>query len=212
MNRRDLMQCALIFFASLKDSPSVLGALSNEQKKMISTRDPYIERTAVNFFNSTQRQAIFAASERIIPRTDTPGAVDAGVPRFIELMVSDWLMQEEREIFMQGLQDLIDQSDGDFSALSESKQLALLELFESRATDSNWYQFANTLRVWDESAPFICQLKELTVLGFLLSEIGARQFLQINPMGIFDGSYPLSENYSAYEKNALIRMLSRETN
>ena len=178
---------------------------------MISTRAPYIERKAVNFFNSIQRQAIIAASERIIPRTDTPGAIDAGVPRFIELMVSDWLMEEEREIFMLGLQGLLDQSDGDFSAISEASQVELLEAFESQAADSNWYQFTNTLRIWNEDAPFICQLKELTVLGFLLSETGAQQFLQINPMGIFDGSYPLPADYSSYEKHALIRLLSRET-
>ena len=86
-----------------------------------------------------------------------------------------------------------------------------LERFESKAADSNWYQFAHTLRVWDEDAPFICQLKELTVLGFLLSEKGAREFLQINPMGIFDGSYPLHSDYSSYEKHALVRLLARET-
>ena len=211
MNRRDLMQCAVILFAGLKDSPYALGALSNEQRKVISARAPYIEKTAVNFFNYIQRQAITIASERIIPRTDTPGAIDAGVPRFIELMVSNWLMDGERKTFMLGLQDLLDQSDGDFSALSEARQLDLLEAFESEAADSNWYRFANTLRVWDEDAPFICQLKELTVLGFLLSEKGAREFLQINPMGIFDGSYPLQSDYSSYEKHTLVRLLSRET-
>ena len=118
MNRRDLMQCAVVLFAGLKDSPYALGALSNEQREVISLRAPYIERTSINFFNEIQRQAIIIASERIIPRTDTPGAIDAGVPRFIELMVSDWLMDSERDTFMLGLQDLLDQSDGDFSALS----------------------------------------------------------------------------------------------
>tara|TARA_B100000579_G_scaffold120119_1_gene96687 strand:- start:89 stop:397 length:309 start_codon:yes stop_codon:yes gene_type:complete len=98
-----------------------------------------------------------------------------------------------------------------FQLFSEARQLDLLEAFESEAADSNWYQFANTLRVWDEDAPFICQLKELTVLGFLLSEKGAREFLQINPMGIFDGSYPLQSDYSSYEKHTLVRLLSRET-
>ena len=211
MNRRELMQCAAILFAGLKDSPVVLSALSTEQKKVISARAPYVERTAVNFFNSIQRQAITIASEIIIPRTDTPGAIDAGVPRFIELIVSDWLMEDERKTFMAGLQDLLDQSNGDFSTLSEATQLELLEVFEAQASDSDWYQFANTLRVWNEDAPFICQLKELTVLGFLLSEKGAREFLQINPMGIFDGSYPLKGGYSSYEKHALVRLLSRET-
>ena len=65
MNRRDLMQCAVILFAGLKDSPYALGALSNEQRKVISARAPYIEKTAVNFFNYIQRQAITIASERI---------------------------------------------------------------------------------------------------------------------------------------------------
>jgi hypothetical protein len=65
--------------------------------------------------------------------------------------------------------------------------------------------------VWDDSAPFICQLKELTVLGFTLSEVGATQFLRPNPMGRLDGSLPLGPDDSAYDKESMLRSFSRET-
>ena len=211
MNRRELLQCAAMLCAGATKSPLLLASISEEQREMLSTQASYIDRKSVSFFSTLQRKAITSASDRIIPRTDTPGAIDAGVPRFIELMVSDWLTKTERRRFVLGLQELIEKSDGDFSSLGEGKQLELLEELEELSADSDWYGFSNTLRIWNEEAPFICQLKELTVLGFLLSETGSHQFLQINPMGLFDGSYRLNDDYSAYDKHTLIRLLSRET-
>ena len=41
-------------------------------------------------------QTLTAACERIIPSDDTPGATAAGVPAFIERMLSDWYDQPER--------------------------------------------------------------------------------------------------------------------
>ncbi len=205
------MQCAAILCAGTANSLPLSASLSLEQREMLSTQASYIDRKPVSFFSSLQRQAITSASERIIPRTDTPGAIDAGVPRFIELMVSDWFTEAERSTFMFGLQKLLEKSGGDFSRLSEEQQLELLEELEDLSADSDWYSFGNTLRIWNEEAPFICQIKELTVLGFLLSETGSRQFLQANPMGQFDGSYRLNDNDSSYDKHALIRLLSRET-
>ncbi|MEH6591948.1 MAG: gluconate 2-dehydrogenase subunit 3 family protein, partial [Halioglobus sp.] len=130
-------------------------------------------------------------------------------PRFIELMVADWLITDERKIFMDGLAVLQQRSGGDFAKLSAVEQLNNLETLEEEAGDAAWYQLGNTMRIWDETAPFICQVKELTVLGFMLSEVGRKQFLRENPMGQFKGDIPLGDD-PAYAPEIPLRLMARE--
>ena len=75
--------------------------------------------------------------------------------------------------------------------------------------DAAWFEIGNVTRLWDETAPFICQLKELTVLGFMLSEVGSKQFLRENPMGSFEGDLPLAKDDSAYAAEMPMRLITR---
>lgn len=209
MRRREFLQCAALLSAGTSIAPRG-WALTTEQSAFLAARPPYIDQYTPTLFDTAQRAAISAAAEQIIPRTDTPGANDAQAPRFIELMVQDWFTESERAAFLAGLDDLQGRSGGSFAKLDPSAQLEVLEELESESADSSWYDFGSTLRIWDDAAPFICQLKELTVLGFNLSEVGATQFLRINPMGKFDGDYPLTAGDGAYDKDTLLRKLAME--
>ena len=44
-------------------------------------------------------------SELIIPTTDTGGALAAGVPDFVKMMLSDWFTAAERENFIAGMHE-----------------------------------------------------------------------------------------------------------
>ena len=44
-------------------------------------------------------------SELIIPTTDTGGALAAGVPDFVKMMLSEWFSAAERENFIAGMQE-----------------------------------------------------------------------------------------------------------
>jgi hypothetical protein len=46
-----------------------------------------------------QRQIVAAVAEHIIPKTNTAGAIDAGVPAFIELMFTSLAVKNEFLIF-----------------------------------------------------------------------------------------------------------------
>ena len=177
MNRREFLQCAAVLAAGGSGLHHAL-ALSQEQQAFLAAQPNYIDRQAPEFFSERQRAAVASVAEQIIPATDTPGAIDAGVPRFIELMVSDWFNSNERELFMAGLEELQARAQGDFAALPGDQQLRLLERLEEEGGDAAWFDLGNTMRVWDGSAPFICQIKELTVLGFMLSEVGGTRFLR----------------------------------
>ncbi len=201
MNRREFLQCAAILISGA--SASQLGfSLSAEQTTYLATAPDY-NTTAVDYFTPAQRKIVAAMAEIIIPRTDTPGAIDAGVPKYIELMAANWLNEGERAIFDAGLQDIenrIPQAYGEsFDQLPSSQQLEILEALEEDASDSEWYEFGNTLREFISEAPFICQFKELTIWGFFTSEEGASQVLRYDPMPMyFDGDVPLKNDQSTW--------------
>ena len=137
MRRRELLQCAALLVASAGAVPSV-WSMSGEQKKFLAARPNYIDRHTLTFFTQAQRATITAIAEQIIPATDTPGATDAGVPRFIELMVADWFDDTERQLFMTGLAEVESRAEGSFAALPAQQQLALLQTLEEESSDASW--------------------------------------------------------------------------
>ncbi len=207
MNRREFLECAAIMITGM--SASQLGfTLSEQQRQHLASAPPYIA-TDVDYLNDAQRRTIAAIAETIIPRTDTPGAIDAGVPRYIELMVSDWFNDEERAIFDAGLAALMDDMDArfgkSFEQLPEADRVAVLEALEEAASDASYYSFsADIFGGFDSTNPFIAQLKELTTWGFFTSELGSTQMLRYNAMPMkFDGAYPYEEGESSWSGGML---------
>lgn len=206
MNRREFLQVAALLTAGASSVPRG-WTMSAEQQTFLAAQADYIDRHTADFFSPEQRSTVAAIAEQTIPATDTPGALAAGVPRFIELMVADWFTDSERKTFVAGLDSFIARSGGELAALPTEQQLALLEQEEEAAADSDWYDMGNTMRMWDETAPFICQIKELTVLGFFLSDVGAKQVLRANPMGEFKGDIPLASDDPAYAALVPMRLM-----
>ncbi len=201
MNRREFMQCAAVLVSGATIS-SLGFTMNHEQHAFIASAPNYI-RKPVNFFSAIQRSTVSAISEAIIPATDTPGAIAAGIPAFIELMVSEWFNSQEQALFMEGLDALIQQTQEQhqksFDEITMSEQVTLLEKLEDDASDSSWYQRGNVMRDIVSDAPFICQIKELTTWGFFTSEVGGKQVLRDNPMPMrFDGEIPLKPEESSW--------------
>ena len=200
MNRRDFLQCAAILISGASVN-SLAFALSEEQQQYLAAAPNY-NTADVDYLTTEQRKVLAAMCEVIIPRSETPGAIDGGVPRFIVLMVRDWLTVGERSIFQTGLSALQTRVAAEFGAsfdqLAPEEQLAELEALEEMASDSPWYEFGNVQREFIGEAPFICQVKELTTWGFFTSEVGATQVLRYEPMPMyFDGEVPLSPDESS---------------
>ena len=69
-------------------------------------------------------------AETILPRTDTPGALDAGVPAFIDRMLATWDTAEERDRFIRGLGEIETRLAG---AASRDQVLSALDTATSPA-------------------------------------------------------------------------------
>ena len=200
MNRRQFIELTSLILAG--SSLSVNTHSSKYQQQLFTLGKNFIEQQ-VNIFTVSQRQLVQALVEIIIPRTDTPGALDAKADHFIELTVAHYMTADERKIFIAGLSALQADMDNAGDLATEVKDAAyterlteLLTNLEERHADAAWYQLGNRLgNGFDSSAPFICQLKELTVVGFFMSEVGATQVLRHNTMpGGFDGETLLASD------------------
>ena len=201
MNRREFLQCAAILVSGV--SVSQLGLALTEEQQAYLAAAPNYNTGSSSFFSESQRKIIAAMTEVVMPRTDTPGAIDAGVPGFVELMAADWFNDEERAIFLAGLADIETRIPVEYGAsfdqLDSVKQLEVMETMEDEASDSSWYDFANVQRDFISDAPFICQIKELSIWGFFTSEVGGSQVLRYSAMPMyFDGDVPLSPDESSW--------------
>ena len=177
MDRRDLL--ALLAGAGLTGL-ACRGDRGNPTVQAARTGQPYQFKA----LDPHQAATVSAVGDCIIPTTDTPGATEAGVPEFIDVIVGEWYEPAERDQFLAGLADLDRRSaatGGRFIELNAEQQLAVLTQVESEALAA---------RAANPKAPtaFWLRLKSLTLYGYYTSAVGALQELDrpIIP-GRFDG-------------------------
>lgn len=143
---------------------------------------------------------VTAAVERIVPRTDTPGATDAGVASFIDHMLANWYSATDRDRVLEGLQELDARSrslhGGDFVEGDEAQQVALLTAFDEEVTSLRERSQGDS----DANEHWFAMLKYLTVWGYCTSEVAMRETLGEYPLPFrYDGCAPLSEPASTSE-------------
>lgn len=131
-------------------------------------------------------RTVAVACERLIPADETPGAVDVGVPHFIDRMLADWYESPERDRFLAGVQNLDAQARAahgrTFVECTDLQQDVLLTAFdrEVQALDGD-----------ERSMHWFGMLKYLTVWGYCTSEAGMKTELHLYPQPMkYDGSAP----------------------
>ena len=125
--------------------------------------DPPVKAPAHNYFSEADFNTISRIADLIIPQTDTPGAIAAGVPAYIDLIVSR--SSAHQSLMSDGLRWL-DQSG--FMRANEQQQLALLQpLCEA----------ADTGRTTGRLIQFFILVKSLTADGYYTSQPGLIQEL-----------------------------------
>src|SRR6266404_3133998 len=138
---------------------------------------------------------VAVVAEIMIPRTDTPGAIDVGVPGFIDLMLKDVYTQKDRERYLAGMAEFAAAAQGEqgkkFVALESPQQIALVRKFHDAAVVEERRLHRPHAHL---QRPFIMMTKELTLLGFFTSQVVATQVLQYAAVpGSYHVSVPLEE-------------------
>ena len=119
---------------------------------------------AARALNSGQTQMIALIADTILPRSDTPGAIDVGVPRWIDLVLAEYFSDERRAAF------LADLSAIDQLAVSTSGDLVKVVSSLDAATGSK--DLTPAQRGYGK-------LKELVIHGYFTSKPVQQDLLKV---------------------------------
>ncbi|HSC67561.1 MAG TPA: gluconate 2-dehydrogenase subunit 3 family protein [Cellvibrio sp.] len=129
-----------------------------------------LSRSSKTLLNADQLALVRELGEMIIPTTDTPGAIAAGVHDFINHFVVYCASKEEQQSLIAGLKRIDDAAKTQFGkpflGASKTQQIELLTNMEKAAAG-----FTAADRA------FFKQFKALVTFGYYTSEIGASQEL-----------------------------------
>jgi len=180
MNRREV----LLLLAGTAAVPGDLFAMGRAVHKKIRAG-------TLRALTPQQNDTVAAIAELIIPKTDTPGAREAGVPAFIDVMLADWADDTQRQMFTTGLANVDERSRAAcgkaFVGCTPEQQTEILqdldyELARLRDTKA------------DTSKNFFQAMKWLTLTGYYTSEVGATSELHYRVVpGRYEPCYTLEQ-------------------
>lgn len=131
-------------------------------------------------FTPAQRALVSALSERVLPTTDTPGAIAAGVPEYIEHMMSDWAIDDDRAPILAGLAAIDARAQADYKVAAAEAAPAQQDALLTLAMDGRL----------PGGAAFFEAFRQLVVVGYYTSEIGVTKEREYLPVpGKYDGHY-----------------------
>lgn len=165
MNRRKAIKLILL------GSASVTSLISYKWLDRIRSTD-------ITYLFDKQN-LIAELAETIIPETDTPGAISAGVQDFIIRMLTDCTDPRSLNNFIIGIQELEEYSfltyKRSFTFCSAGQKEAILKEFETRASPYKGILGKVENRILGR--PFFTLLRNYTVMGFCNSQPGATRAL-----------------------------------
>jgi hypothetical protein len=196
MQRREVLKILAAGAALPVFTPSVAAFFREAQAQVGAAYKP---RT----LNPQQDATVVAMVDLIIPATDTPGAKAARVNDFIDVILTEWATDTERQDFLNGLTGIDQQSNDlygkNFTAASAEQQTTLLRALDDSVMGAHiekHRRHGNTVpeeRDKQLRDSFWYVFKGITLHGYYTSEIGFSQELnqQIIP-GAYHGCVPLT--------------------
>jgi hypothetical protein len=181
--RREALRRVAMLLGGALSAPAIAGVLAGCDARGIGD-GPWTPLT----MTKEQGELVATIAEHIIPETDTPGARAAGVHVFIDKMLAEHYPAEEKERVLGGLAGIDarmwERCDANFIDCSADNQRGVLAIIDQEAfaampeqREVHWFR----------------TLKELTLLGYYTSEIGATQELRyVAVPGRYDGCVPLT--------------------
>ena len=187
IDRREALRRTALLLGGAISAPTLAGILAGcEASRHEAGWTP-------RALTADQSDLVATIAEHILPETDTPGARSAGVHRFIDTMLAEYYNPAARTHFVDGLTDVDARAQRvgakSFVRARPEQQRAILTELDGEAYPPG----PRPVSKGPDAIPFFRIMKELTLLGYYTSEVGATKELQYNPApGRFEGCVPMS--------------------
>ena len=178
MERRDLLkQIALLTGGTFIGAEMFLTSGCNNKSESA-------EKSGL--FTTEQIALLDEIADTILPATSSPGAKEAKVGAFIALMVNDCYTKADQDVVLQGFEKLEKASEqmnkAGFMKSNAQQRTDLLTAIDKEAR-----QYQESKKDEDPNHYFTL-LKQLTLLGYFTSEVGATKALRyVQVPGRYEG-------------------------
>jgi hypothetical protein len=210
MNRRDaLLRVATMVGATMTlpgmGSSALADTLEASATQRLVTGKPVL-------FTADQDALVAELADVIIPTTNTPGAKAAKVNEIIDVVLKDCYKKPDQQAFIDGLaqtQKMSQDAYGKaYTQLDNAQKIDIMKKLEAEAklirkvqqdTTGGGQQDVQIPKEKLRQTPFFYMLKDLTLMGYFTSEIGATQALEYVAIpGKFEGCVPLKPGQKAW--------------
>jgi hypothetical protein len=141
---------------------------------------------ATKFLTTAELGTVAEIAEIMIPKTDTSGAKDAGVPMFIDTALDGLYPPPDRERYRQGLADFENAAKASGKPFLERDPAARVDYVKSKLTAA--------LAGEHSPKPFILMTRELAVLGYFTSKVGITENMEyVSVPAAYHACVPLSQ-------------------
>lgn len=190
MNRRKALRQTAALAGASTLTPTLLSLLQSCQQQPSIDWQPAI-------LSTDQARFVSVLVDTLLPKTDTPGAIELKVDQFIDLVIAHTMDEGAQQAVLSQIDtfdDQVKQEKGKpFVALSDEIRSEVL-----RAEERNTPKYNNS--VWGtavgEQAPIgiYRSLKSLALWGYFSSEAIGKNVLSYDPVpGAYQGCIPLED-------------------
>jgi hypothetical protein len=158
MNRRDLLKKGVYGLAGVTLSSTLISTLQSCSS---------IEKYSPLYFSKTEFSLLSKFVDFLIPKTETPGALEMKVPQFIDIIISETYNNESKNNFSNKLKLLI--KDFKSNNIDLSDHNSMKSKFVNDFNNKTHQEIYN-------------QIRDLTVWGFKTSKEIALNVLNYNPI------------------------------
>jgi len=181
--RRAVLKRVAWMLGGVVSAPAALAILQGCSAK----ETPANAAASWKFLSADEGTLVSAIAATLIPKTETSGALEAGVPAFIDVVLE--------AVYPKDAQDRFKAGAAEFSAAAKAaKGKAFPDLAANEREEYLKASLEQALAGERDPKPFVLMVRELTLLGFFSSKVGIEENMEyVAVPTVFHGCVPLSE-------------------